>query len=79
MPYYELIKDMFESIDREVMLNDVLLFLIENNKGTYTHFDSENNYFICGHRWDLLKPYLKDQSKSFIEYITYVYKLTGNK
>jgi len=70
----------FEIIGKDPMLNDVLLFLQDENSHEATiHIDSRgiiyqynskfDDYYPVSFRWDLSKPYMKDQSPELINFL----------
>ena len=74
--YVYIINKDFEVIGKEPMLNDVLewfatkeitgLHFVTNH---FINFSLKNNLpTVCG-KWDLSKPYLKDQSNELIEFL----------
>jgi len=77
---YEIEKS-FEIVGKDPMLNDVLEWLsIKNDTVDYYGFDSAGNYLWFNHalnkfstnptvKWDLTKPYLKDQSPELINFL----------
>lgn len=68
-----------EVIGHPVMLNDVLEWLgikaeyideyAIDSAGKLLKFDDDYGYEYLGKKWDLFKPYLKDQPQELIDYL----------
>ena len=51
------------------MLNDAIKYSIMIEPRTYTHISLDGSFCLNGHKIDLSKPYLKDQSQELIDYL----------
>jgi hypothetical protein len=60
--------DVFYIIGKEPMLNDVLEYLSKETTAPTSNILKNQLYYIYS-KWDLSKPYLKDQSKELIDFL----------